>query len=72
MFSIERIRAAFAVLAFLFACVFAGFANEQVKQVLTGFDRAVLLIGFILGAGVASRWIANGSVRHLGSGKRRA
>ena len=64
MFSIERLRAALAVLAFLFACVFAGFANEQVKPVLTGFDRVVLLIGFILGAGTASRWIASGLVRN--------
>jgi|GEM_PF-6028360 len=72
MFSIERLRAVLAVLAFLLACVFAGFANEQVKQVLTSFDRAVLLIGFILGAGAASRWIANGSVRDPRSRKRRA
>ncbi|MDZ4274678.1 MAG: hypothetical protein U0995_01450 [Erythrobacter sp.] len=61
-----------AVLAFLLACVFAGFANEQVKQVLPSFDRAVLLIGFIVGAGAASRWIANGSLRNSRSGKRRA
>ncbi|OBV12460.1 hypothetical protein I603_0591 [Erythrobacter dokdonensis DSW-74] len=64
MFSIGRIRAVLAALAFLLACVFAGFANEQVKQVPTGFDRVVLLIGFILGAGTASRWIASGSVRN--------
>lgn len=72
MFSIERLRAVLAVVVFLLACVFAGFANEQAKQVLTSFDCVVLLIGFILGAGTVSRWIARGSLRNPMGGKRRA
>ncbi|MEE4205589.1 MAG: hypothetical protein V2I39_04830 [Erythrobacter sp.] len=72
MFSIERLRAVLAVLAFLIACLFAGFANEQVKQSLTSFDRVVLLIGFIIGAGAVSRWIASGSLRGSTNSKRQA
>jgi hypothetical protein len=72
MFSIERLRAVLAVLAFLLACAFAGYTSETLKQVLPDFDRAILMIGFILGAGWASRWIASGSPSHSKSGERRA
>ncbi len=72
MFSIERIRAVLAVLVFLIACAFAGYTSETLKPVLRDFDRAVLVIGFVLGAGWASRWIASGSLSHSKSGKRRA
>lgn len=72
MFSIERLRAVLAVVVLLLSCVFAGFANEQVKQVLTSFDRVVLLTGFILGAGTFARWIARGSLRNSKGGKRKA
>jgi hypothetical protein len=70
MFSVKRIRAALALLAFLLACFFAGFANEKVKQVLPDFDRAILLIGFVLGAGSAARWIASGSFAKTKRGDR--
>jgi hypothetical protein len=60
MFSIEGLSTALAVLAFLLACILAGFANERVKQVLPNFDRAILLIGFLFGAGSATRSIAMG------------
>lgn len=72
MFSIERMRAVVAVLAFLIAYLFAGFTNESLKQTLPDFDRAILLIGFILGAGSAMRWIASGSFGRAKRGNRRA
>ncbi|MFW5634021.1 MAG: hypothetical protein ACOCYR_03925, partial [Erythrobacter sp.] len=62
MFSIERLRAVLAVLVFLLACGFAGFTSENLKLVIPDFDRAVLMIGFILGASSVSRWIASGSL----------
>jgi uncharacterized membrane-anchored protein YitT (DUF2179 family) len=71
MFSIERLRAVLAVLVFLSACFFAGFTNETLKQTLPDLDRAVLLIGFILGAGAAMRWIASGSIGNAKRGNRR-
>jgi hypothetical protein len=62
MFPIERLRAVLAVLVFLSACFFAGFTNETLRQTLPDFDRAILLIGFVIGAGSAMRWIASGSI----------
>ncbi len=71
MFSIERIRAVLAVLVFLAAIFFAGFTSGTLKPALPDFDRAVLLLGFILGAGSASRWIAGGSLSNSKNDKRR-
>ena len=71
MFSIERLRAVVAVLVFLSACFFAGFTNVTLKQALPDFDRAVLLIGFVIGAGSAMRWIASGSIGKAKRGNRR-
>ena len=72
MFSIERMRAVLAVLVFLAALFFAGFTSENLKQVLPGVDRAILIIGFILGAHSVMRWIAKGSFGRLKRSKRRA
>lgn len=72
MFSVERIRAVLAVLVFLAALFFAGFTSETLKQVLSDFDRAILVIGFILGAYSAMQWIAKGSFDLIKRGNRRA
>jgi hypothetical protein len=71
MFSIERLRAVLAVLVFLAAIFFAGFTSETLKQVLPDFDRAVLVIGFILGAHSVMQWIAKGSFGRMKRGNRR-
>ncbi len=72
MLSLERIRAVLAVLVFLAALFFAGFTSENPKQVLPGVNRAILIIGFILGAYTVMRWIAKGSFARLQRSKRRA
>ena len=62
MFSIERLRAVLAVLAFLLACVFAECSPmSRSSRLLTSFDRAVCADwGSFLGAGAPLRvWIAN-------------
>lgn len=71
MFSVERIRAVLAVLVFLAALFFAGFTSETLKLVLPDFDRAILVIGFILGAYSAMQWIAKGSFVLIKRGNRR-
>jgi hypothetical protein len=53
----ERICAGLALLVSLLGLIFAGFANEQVKQVLIPFDRVILLCGFIIGVGTTARWV---------------
>ena len=71
IFSIVRVRLALAILVFLMACLFAGFANEQVKPVLATLDRVVLLIGFVVGAGTLARWIVEGTVGSVRRNSRR-
>lgn len=42
---------------FLVACAYVGHMNEQLKSVVTDGHRAVLLIGFTLGAAAVSKHI---------------
>jgi len=41
----------------LASLAYAGYASELLKGAVSEPDRAVLIIGFILGAGAVSRWI---------------
>lgn len=42
---------------FLAGCAYVGYANELLKEAIPPLHRAIIMIGFILGAGAASRWI---------------
>lgn len=42
---------------FLVACLYVGYANEVLKNLVPPWHRVTLLIGFMLGAGAVSRWI---------------
>jgi hypothetical protein len=52
---VPRLIAAFAVAAFLGACFYVGYINEQLKAAVAPWHRAALMVGFILGAGAVSR-----------------
>tara|TARA_R110000868_G_scaffold212221_1_gene462196 strand:- start:971 stop:1117 length:147 start_codon:yes stop_codon:yes gene_type:complete len=38
---------------------FVGYTNEGLKGQIAEIDRALLMIGFVVGAGAISRWIIN-------------
>lgn len=42
---------------FLAGCAYVGYVNELLKNTIPPLHRAILMIGFILGTGAASRWI---------------
>lgn len=48
---------ALAGAVFLAGCAYVGYANELLKEAMPPLHRAILMIGFILGAGATSRWI---------------
>ena len=53
------LRVLVCLLVLLIGLAFAGYANELVNPVLTTLDRVVLLIGYIIGDGAVTRWLAN-------------
>lgn len=57
MFSRTRLTLALAGALFLAACAYVGYANEILKNAVSSVDRAILMMGFLLGAGAVSRWI---------------
>ena len=48
-----------AFIVFLLAMAFVGYINEGLKGQIAEIDRAVLMVGFVVGAGAISRWIVN-------------
>jgi len=48
---------ALAGTVFLACCAYVGYVNELLKDAVPPLHRAILMIGFILGAGATSRWI---------------
>lgn len=57
MISRTMLTVAFAVTVFFGSLVYVGYANELLKGAVSDLHRAILLIGFIVGAGAVSRWI---------------
>jgi hypothetical protein len=57
MISRTKLTLALAGGMFLAACVYVGYANELLKDVISPWNRVTLLCGFLLGAGAASRCI---------------
>lgn len=53
-----RMIAAAAVALFLSALFYVGYVNELLKGAISPPHRAVIVIGFIIGAAAASRYIA--------------
>jgi hypothetical protein len=54
----SQFTAALAAGLFLTACIYVGYANELLKTAISPAHRGVLMVGFLLGAGSASRWIS--------------
>lgn len=57
MFSVTKFMLALSVAVFLGALVYAGYANELLKDAVSAVHRVVLMVGIIVGAGAVSRWI---------------
>jgi len=57
MISRTKLTVAFAGAVFFASLVYAGYANELLKGAVSGLHRLILIVGFIAGAGAASRWI---------------
>ncbi|MEP7351177.1 MAG: hypothetical protein ABI668_14655 [Sphingorhabdus sp.] len=57
MFSVTKLMIALSGAVFLGACLYAGYANELLKDTVSAVHRGVLMSGFIIGAGTLSRWI---------------
>jgi hypothetical protein len=57
MVSRSQLMSVLAGAVFLAGCAYVGYANELLKEAIPPLHRAILMIGFILGAGAASRWI---------------
>ncbi len=57
MVSRSQLKSVLAGIVFLAGCAYVGYANELLKEAIPPLHRAILMIGFILGAGAASRWI---------------
>ncbi|MBT2134843.1 hypothetical protein KK137_10900 [Croceibacterium sp. LX-88] len=68
MFVPPRIIAAAAAALFILACFYVGYINELLKGSLSPWHRAIVLIGFIIGAGAASRYVANLASNRLARG----
>ena len=62
--------AAAAVALFLGALIYVGYVNELLKGAISPWHRAVIIIGFIIGAGAASRYVATLSDRRLARRRR--
>jgi hypothetical protein len=57
MISRTKLTIAFAGTVFFASLIYAGYANELLKDAVSAPHRTVLIIGFIVGAGAVSRWI---------------
>ena len=57
MITLSRLMIALAGALFLAACAYVGYANELLKDAVSPWHRAVLMVGFLLGATAVSRWI---------------
>jgi hypothetical protein len=64
MFTGTKLIAASAWILFLGALVYVGYVNELLKGALAPWHRAAIMIGFIVGAGAVSRYIANIAGNH--------
>lgn len=58
MFNLSRIAGAAEFALFLAACTYVGYVNEVLKGAVAPWHRAVIMIGFLIGAGTASRFVA--------------
>jgi uncharacterized membrane protein required for colicin V production len=57
MISRTKLMVGLAGGVFVAACFYVGYANELLKGIISPWNRAALLSGFLLGAGAVSRWI---------------
>ncbi len=64
---VARVVRGVAIVLFLLACVFAGYANERLKGLLEAWERLLLVCGFIIGAGLACRALVDHSRRRIDS-----
>ena len=51
------------VAVFLIACVYAGYVSELLKDAIGDIPRATLMIGFIIGAGVSSKYLSSHAMK---------
>ena len=58
MLIIPRLIALAAVALFLTACAYVGYINEQLKGAIGDAHRATVMIGFIIGAAAASKYLS--------------
>jgi hypothetical protein len=54
-----------AIVLFLSACYFAGYVNVVLKGAIGDVERGALLIGFLMGAGTAARYVRDGGLAWL-------
>lgn len=72
MISRTKLTIASAGAVFFASLLYAGYANELLKGAVSGVHRAILIIGFILGAGAVSRWIMEQDYKRIMTRIRRA
>ena len=65
-----RIIAAVAMASFFGALFYVGYVNELLKGAIAPWHRAVIMIGFIIGAGAASRYVAQWAGSRLSKPRR--
>ena len=68
----SRFTLALAWASFLAACAYVGYANELLKGAISPWHRAILMMGFLVGAGAVSRWIVVRDIKRNMANIRRA
>ena len=58
MLIVPRLITLAAIALFLFACAYVGYINEQLKGAVADPHRAIVMIGFIIGAGAISKHLS--------------
>jgi hypothetical protein len=59
MLTIPRLIAVAAIALFLAACAYVGYVSELLKGTIAEPHRAIVMIGFLIGAGAISRWLTD-------------
>lgn len=65
MLTMPRFIAVAAIALFLIACVYVGYINEQLKGAIAAPHRAIVMIGFLIGAMATSRWMTDYATKLL-------
>jgi hypothetical protein len=68
--TVRHLVIAFATAAFLAALAYAGYINELLKGAVSDFNRALLVIGFVIGAYGSSRALLSWADRSIAKRRR--